>query len=165
MTRRASCARPDEVPVPRVRVGGVGHNRAMRDDERLEQLMALIGSQLPEPVDQHTAEDGSMIFVGGAPPEVVVHLRDSSVRVSAYAGVWESADRFAVRPWAVGMLKWRRLPETALMHALTTLIKGAREARLAQYRPCRLCERTYPPEALMAGDVCASCAEAGPVVH
>jgi hypothetical protein len=137
----------------------------MRDDERLEQLMALIGSQLPTPVDQHTASDGSMIFIGGAPPEVVVHLRDTSVRVSEYAGVWESPDRFTAKPRPVGMLKWRRLPETALMQALTTLIKGAREARLARYRPCLVCDKAYPPEALIAGDVCAWCAEVGPVVH
>jgi hypothetical protein len=137
----------------------------MPDDERLEQLMALIGSQLPTPVDQHTADDGSMIFIGGAPPEVVVHLRDSSVRVSAYAGVWESPERFAVKPRPVGMLKWHRLPETALMHALTALIKGARDTRLTQYRPCRVCDKRCPPEALMAGDVCVSCAASGYVVH
>ena len=54
----------------------------MRDDERFEQLIAFIGSQLPTPVDEQTASDGSMIFIGGAPPEVVVELAESSVRVS-----------------------------------------------------------------------------------
>jgi hypothetical protein len=95
----------------------------MRDDERFEQLIAFIGSQLPAPVEQQTAGDGLMIFIGGAPPEVVVQLAESSVRVSEYAGVWESPDRFTVKPRSVGMLKWRQLPETAMMHALSALIK------------------------------------------
>ena len=137
----------------------------MRDDERFEQLIAFIGSQLPTPVDQQTAGDGSMIFIGGAPPEVVVQLAESSVRVSEYAGVWESLDRFTVKPRCVGMLKWRQLPETAMMHALSALIKGAREMRLARYRSCPVCDTRYPPEALFANDVCPSCGELGPVVH
>ena len=77
----------------------------MRDDERFEQLIAFISSQLPTPRDRQTAGDGSMTFIGGAPPEVVVQPAESSVRVSEYAGVWESPDRFTVTPRRVGMLK------------------------------------------------------------
>jgi hypothetical protein len=137
----------------------------MHDDERFEQLIAFIGSQLPTPVDQQTTGDGSMIFVGGAPPEVVVQLGEASVRVFEYAGVWESPDRFTVKPRRVGILKWRQLPETAMMHALSALIKGAREMRLSRYRRCPVCEKTYPPEALFVNDVCPWCSEPGPVVH
>ena len=137
----------------------------MRDDERFEQLMAFIGSQLPAPVDQQTLGDGSMIFIGGAPPEVVVHLAESSVRVSEYAGVWETPERFTVKPRRVGLLNWRHLPETAMMHALSALIKGAREMRLARYRSCPICDKRYPPEAFVANDACPWCGESGPVVH
>jgi hypothetical protein len=137
----------------------------MRDDERFEQLIAFIGSQLPAPVDEQTAGDGSMIFIGGAPPEVVVQLEESSVRVSEYAGVWESPGQFTVKPRRVGMVKWRHLPETAMMQALGALIKGAREMRLARYRSCPVCDKRYPPEAVFGNDVCPWCRELGPVVH
>ena len=129
----------------------------MSSDERFEPLVAFLGSQLPPPVDEQTASDGSMVFTGGAPAEVVVHLTASSVTVSEYAGVWESPAHFVVTPRRVGLLKWRRLPETATMHALSALIKGAREMRLARYRPCAICDKQYPPEALVADEVCPCC--------
>ena len=137
----------------------------MRDDERFEQLMAFIGSQLPAPVEQQTTGDGSMMFVGGEPPEVVVQLSDSSVRVSEYAGAWESGERFTVTPRRVGMVKWRRLSETAMMHAVVALIKGAREMRLARYRICPVCDTSYPPEVMFVNDLCPRCGTSGPVVH
>jgi hypothetical protein len=136
------------------------------DDERFEQLIAFLGSQLSQPVDSQTASDGSMVFTGGAPAEVVVHLTRSTVTVSEYAGVWDSPDHFIVTPRRVGLLKWRRLPETAIMHALSALIKGAREMRLARYRPCTVCEKPNPPEALAAEDICPWCSGAPhSVVH
>src|SRR5689334_3286986 len=113
---------------------------SVSDNERFEQLIAFLGSQLPPPVDSQTASDGSMVFMGGAPAEVVVHLTASSVTVSEYAGTWESPARFVVTPRRLGVLKWRRLPETAMMHALSALIKGAREKRLARYRRCTICD-------------------------
>jgi hypothetical protein len=135
------------------------HNRTVGGHERFEQLIAFLGSQLPTPVDQQTAGDGTMVFTGGAPAEVVVSLADSNVIVSEYAGVWESPNRFVVRPRRVGLLKWRRLPETAIMNALSSLIKGAREMRLSRYRPCTVCGAKNPPEALFGDDVCYSCEE------
>ena len=134
--------------------------------ERLEQLIAFIGSQLPSPVDEQTAGDGTMVFTGGAPAEVVVSLGEASVVVSEYAGAWEAAGRFVVRPRRVGLLKWRRLPETALMNALAALIKGAREVRLSRYRCCTVCGTRHPPEALSVNDVCCGCEEPPhPVIH
>ena len=35
---------------------------SVSDDERFEQLIAFLGSQLPPPVDSHTASDGSFNF-------------------------------------------------------------------------------------------------------
>ena len=135
------------------------------DDERFEQVIAFIGSQLPPPVEQQDASDGSMIFIGGSPAEVVVHLDESTVVVSEYAGVWESPERFVVKPRRVGLLKWQRLPETPLMNALGALIKGARDMRLAHFRPCAVCGQSNPPELLVA-DTCSSCGPHRPtVVH
>jgi hypothetical protein len=128
-------------------------------DERFEQLIAFLGSQLPSPVEQHEANDGTLIFIGGAPAEVVVHLDESSVVVSEYAEVRESIDRVTPKPRRVGLLRWRRLPETQLMNAVSALIKGAREMRVARYRHCTVCAQKNPPEALSKDDVCPGCAD------
>ena len=130
----------------------------MDGTERYEQLIAFLGSQLPAPVDHEPGGDGSVIFTGGDPAEVIVLLTESSVVVSEYAGVWNS-DGFVVKPRRVGVLKWRRLPETSLMNALADLIKGAREMRLARYRACSCCDEKNPPEWLLDDDVCHRCAE------
>jgi hypothetical protein len=135
-------------------------------DERLEQLIAFVGSQLPAPVEQDVAHDGSMIFTGGAPAEVVVHVTGSSVVISEFAGYWEAPGRFVVKPRRVGSLKWRRLPESAMMSALSTLIKAARELRIGRFRPCSVCHAKHPPEALFGDDVCAWCSDQSTtVVH
>ena len=99
-----------------------------------------------------------MVFIGGTPAEVVIHL--SRRRASPFrnnTGAWESPDHFVVTPRRVGLLKWRRLRKTAMMHALSALIKGAREMRLAHYRACTVCDKPHPPEVLADDDVCPSC--------
>ena len=136
------------------------------DDERYEQMIAFIGSQPPTPVTEQPTGEGVLIFTGGAPAEVVVHLAATSIVVSEYAGMWATPDRFIVKPRRVGMVKWRRLSETAVMHALTVLIKGAREIRLSRYRPCTACGEQHPPESLFPDDRCPECAnEPNDVVH
>ena len=121
--------------------------------------MAYLGSQLPAPVDQQVEEDGSVRFIGGEPAEVVALLTHSSVIVSEFAGVWETPFKFAAKPRRVGVLKWRRLPENALLAALDALIKGAREARLASFQICQYCERRTAPEWLHDDGVCQACAD------
>jgi len=129
-------------------------------EERFEQIIAYVSSQLPRPVDQRPAGDGaSLRFIGGDPPEVVVLLTDSSVVVSEFAGVWETAFHFVVKPRRVGVVKWRRLPETPLMNALGALLKGARDARLARFQVCSYCGRNTPPEWLHDDHVCEACSE------
>src|ERR1700681_3463511 len=116
--------------------------------ERYEQLLAFLGSQLPVPVHQHAEDDGDVRFVGGDPAEVVVVLTESSVVVSEFAGVWQTPFRFAEKPKPIGLLKWRRIPESALWTALSALIKGAREARLSRFQVCRYCDRNTAREYL-----------------
>jgi len=135
------------------------------DDQRFEQLIAYLHSHLPSPVDQQIDEDDSVVFTGGFPPEVVVRLTNSSVVVSEYAGTWKSADHFDVIPRRVGAITWRRLPEAAVMQALSALIKGAREMRAARYRSCVVCDKVYPPEVLIADEVCPQCGGAPVVIH
>jgi hypothetical protein len=134
--------------------------------ERYDQLMAFLNSQLPKPVrEQHTDED-RCIFTGGEPPEVIVHLTESTVLVAQFTGSWEGGDDLTLEANPFGELYWRALPETALMNALGALIKGARESRLASYRPCWSCGEATPPEWLDAEDICRKCgAQSSSAVH
>jgi hypothetical protein len=127
--------------------------------ERFEQLIAFLDSNLPAPVERQDSVDGSVQFTGGDPAQVVVSLTDTSVIVSEFAGVWESAFTFAARPKRVGLLKWRRLPETALFNALTALIKGARDARQSRFQTCRYCGNSTAPEWMHDDGVCQACAD------
>jgi hypothetical protein len=127
--------------------------------ERYEQLIAFLGSNLPAPVERHEEVDGSIRFTGGDPPEVVVVLTDSSVVVSQFSGVWESPFTFLAKPRRVGMVKWRRLPENALLSAISALVKGAREARLASFETCQYCGQRTAPEWLHDEGVCQACAD------
>jgi hypothetical protein len=137
----------------------------MDNSERFEQLIAFVGAQLPKPVEEHQTDDGSFIFTGGEPAEVIVQVTESTVLVAAFVAIPEG-DRAATDPQPVGELHWRRLPETAVMNALSAMIKGSREVRLATYRECLECGGTRAPEDMADDDVCRECAEAPPkTVH
>lgn len=128
--------------------------------------MAFLGSQLPGPVDQQPGADGCIQFIGGDPPEVVALLTHTSLIVSEFAGIWETPFKFTAKPRRVGSLKWRRLPENALLDALSALIKGAREARLASFQICQYCDRRTAPEWLHEDGLCLACAELhGGAIH
>ncbi len=128
-------------------------------EERFEQLIAFLNSHLPAPVDQRETADGALTFSGGEPPEVIALLTDTSVVISEFAGAWETPYTFAARPRRVGIVKWRRLPETELLNAIAALIKGARTTRLAKYQVCQYCGHNTAPEWLHENGVCASCGE------
>jgi ABC-type proline/glycine betaine transport system permease subunit len=132
---------------------------SMDAPERYEQLIAYVGSNLPAPVDWQEDADGSIQFIGGEPAEVVVLLTSTSVVVSEFSGVWETPFKFTAKPRRVGMLKWRRLSENAVINALAALIKGAREARLARFQTCTYCGHHTAPEQLHDAGVCQSCAD------
>jgi hypothetical protein len=127
--------------------------------ERYEQLIAFLESQLPAPVERRELDDESIQFIGGDPPEVVALLTQRSVSVYEFAGVWASPFTFTVKPRRVGLLKWRRLPENSLLAALSALIKGARDVRLASFQACQYCGRRTPPEWLHDAGVCQSCTD------
>jgi hypothetical protein len=131
----------------------------MAAPERYEQLIAFLSSQLPPPVDERAGTDGSLFFTGGDPPEVVAELTATSVIVSEFAGVWEQPFKLAPRPRRVGMVNWKRLPETQLLNVISQLIRGATQARRARYRTCQLCEALHPPEWMYNERLCHQCAE------
>jgi len=127
--------------------------------ERFEELIAFLSSQLPAPVQQHPHADGSIEFTGGDPPAVVAVLTETRLVISEFAGVWETPFTFSAKPRRVGIVKWRRLPENALLAAVSALIKGAREARLASFQTCRYCGQRTAPEWLHDEGVCQTCAD------
>jgi hypothetical protein len=88
-----------------------------------------------------------------------VALNDHTVVVSEFTGVWESPFTLTARPRRVGILNWRRLPETPLFNALTALIKGARDARQSRYQLCRYCGQKTAPEWMQDDGLCQSCAD------
>ncbi|MBS1819689.1 MAG: hypothetical protein JSU08_17280 [Acidobacteria bacterium] len=137
----------------------------MSIDEHYEQLLAYIGTHMPTPFAQEEV-DGVIIFTGGSPGEVIVRLTDTSVIVEEYAVRWESPFTPVVRPRRVGLVKWRRLPESELMTVVGELIKGAREMRRSRYRICHFCHNTFAPEWMSDDVTCRQCVEreAG-VVH
>ena len=130
----------------------------MDNPERYEQLIAFLDSQLPQPVERRTFDSGALQFTGGDPAQVVVLLTDASVVVSEFAGVWETPFNFVAAPRRVGLVKWKRLPETPLMNAVSALIKGARDARLSQFQTCQHCGKHTAPEWLHDAYVCQACA-------
>jgi hypothetical protein len=127
--------------------------------ERYEQLIAFLDTNLSSPVDRQESTDGTVQFIGGEPADVVVALTQSSVIVSEFAGVWDTPFTFTAKPRRVGVLKWRRLPETSLFNALQVLIKGAREARLSRFCVCHYCGRSTAPEWMHHAGVCQACAD------
>jgi len=131
----------------------------MDSPERYEELIAYLSSQLPAPVEQLAMDDDSIRFIGGDPPEVVAALTATSVIVSEFSGVWESPFTFTAKPRRVGVLKWRRLPENALLAALSALIRGPRDARLASFETCQYCGKRTPPEWMHDAGVCQSCSD------
>src|SRR5438132_1422878 len=125
----------------------------MSVSEGFEQLIAFIGSQLPKPVDERQSDDGSIIFTGGQPSQVIVRLTEQTVVVAEFAEA-RRVDNFSIEPRVVGELYWQALPETSLMNALSALIKGARDARMSKFRVCSACGESTAPESLGLDNVC-----------
>lgn len=127
--------------------------------ERYEQLIAFLGSNLPTPVERQEEAEGVLRFTGGDPPEVIAELTRTRIVVSVFAGTWETPFAFHAKPRPVGSVRWRRLPENALLAALGALIKGAREARLSSFQTCHYCGQRTAPEWMHDDGVCQRCAD------
>jgi hypothetical protein len=126
--------------------------------EPWEAWLAFFAASLPRPVEQSTAPDGSVTFRGGSPGEVIVHLAPSIITVSIFTVRGDFTRRPIVVARPVGYVRWRRvLPDDAI-RVVESLIAAARAARLAEFRTCTLCERTWPPEHMADERTCVGCA-------
>jgi hypothetical protein len=129
----------------------------MADRLQWESLLTSVMHELPQPVSQEAARDGSIILVGGDPGEVIVRLTRTMAAVSEYAIEWDGPEEPVVRPILFGTILWRRMPEVHGLASLNTLIRAARESRRAKYVVCRVCDRGVPPEHLFDDDTCDEC--------
>ncbi len=124
-----------------------------------EELIAFIAAQLPAPVQQDFQDDGSVLFVGGDPGEVIVRLTTHTVTVAEYSVRWERPSTPAVQPIEVAVFNWEAVSGDAAMRVVRTLIAATRESRLSKYTTCQACEKSTPPEWMHDDEICQSCAE------
>lgn len=129
----------------------------MADRAAWESVLTSMIHELPQPVVQDAVADGSLLLIGGDPPEVVVRLTRSMASISEYAVEWEGPEEAVVRPILLGSVQWRRLPEVPAIAALNTLIRAARESRRSKYRACLHCDRLIPPESVADDGLCGAC--------
>lgn len=124
-----------------------------------ESLLTSLLHELPQPVTQDAARDGSLILVGGEPPEVIIRLTRSTAAVSQYDVDLREPHEPLVRPILLGSVHWRRVPEVHALSTIGALVRAARDARRTRYTPCRVCGRGIPPEWLTDDEVCEGCRE------
>ena len=126
--------------------------------QAFEEWLAFFAAQLPDPVEQQQALDGSIYFTGGDPGEVIVRLTTSNITVWEYAARWEGAHTLVPRPIRIGSVRWPRVPAQQAVAAVQALLDAARQSRRGKYATCSYCERITPPEHMHDDETCMSCA-------
>jgi hypothetical protein len=129
----------------------------MPDRLEWEALLVSLRHELPQPVGEEAAGDGSVLLTGGDPAEVLVRLAGGAATVSEFAVTWSGPDDPVVRPVVFGTVHWRRMSEVHALSCLASLIRAARDARRAKCEPCAVCGRPTAPERLYDDGVCADC--------
>lgn len=124
-----------------------------------EEWLAFLSAQLPQPVAQDPAADGSIYFTGGHPGEVIVRLTRSTITVWEYAVRWEGPHTPIVQPIRIGSLAWRHIAADSGFSAARALMHAALESRRSKFRVCVRCEKQTPPEWMHDDEICQSCAE------
>ena len=122
-------------------------------------LLKKIYAAVPLPIREEACADGSHVYVGGDPAEVVVRVSNHQITVSAFAIKWEGADTPVVCPQPIMSIYWKRLPAIRLTTILHEMIEAAGQLRRAKYRNCERCGETKPPEWMHKSGMCQSCAE------
>ncbi|MDP9469240.1 MAG: hypothetical protein M3Q71_01030 [Chloroflexota bacterium] len=99
-------------------------------------------------------DDGELEVISGGDDGIVVRLVTDGVEVRLPTVVWQGVHTPlpATRPWR--SVSW----SDATDDRLRALFAKGKEARRAEFRPCRFCRERVPPEH-RHGDICHSCAE------
>ena len=125
-----------------------------------DSLLNHIQSFMPLPMREEDVADGSRVFVGGDPGEVLIRVTRSRITVSVYGIDWEGRPYGPeVRSQPLAGLNWRLMPAARLATILHDTIEAAQQLRLAKFRKCEHCGETRPPEWMHGKDCCQSCAE------
>ena len=145
----------------RPKLGKPRKTKSIADISPLDRssLLKLIHATIPLPTREENCADGSLIFIGGDPGDVVIRVARSQITVSVFGIVWEGPHTPLVRPQPLAGLNWRLMPAARLTTFLHDLIEAAQQIRLANFRKCAHCGETKPPEWMHRKDCCQSCAE------
>lgn len=122
-----------------------------------EEMLAFVLAQFDVPV-QRDDNDDAVLITSGEPGEVIVRLTPLDITVAEYALEEQGDTAVSVEPIVIGSVTWSAISAEAAMRVVKGLIGAAREARLAKFRVCRLCEQLTPPEWMESDDLCAECA-------
>jgi len=125
-----------------------------------DALVETIKHLLPKPIREDDELPGEVVLVGGEPGEVIVQIDRNEVIVSVYGARWDSPYTMVLRPKRLASLGWMQLPAATIKTILPELIGAATKLRRAQYRNCKMCNETNPPEWMHGDDICQSCATA-----
>lgn len=129
----------------------------MNETEK-DALVETIRHLLPKPIREDDELPGEVVLVGGEPGEVIVQIYRNKVIVSVYGARWDSPYTMVLRPKRLASLDWMQLPAATIKTILPELIGAATKLRRAQYRKCKMCNETNPPEWMHCDDICQSCA-------
>lgn len=125
-----------------------------------DALVETIRHLLPVPIREDDELPGEVVLVGGEPGEVIVQIYRNKVTVSVYGARWDGPHTLVLRPKRLASLDWMQLPAATIKTILPELIGAATKLRRAQYRKCKMCNETNPPEWMHGDDICQSCATA-----
>ena len=124
-----------------------------------KSLLNQIHATIPLPTREENCADGSLVFVGGDHGEVVVRVMADQITVSVFATEIETSGSLGVRPQQIVTLNWKIIPAAKMTLLLRDLIETAQQLRRAQFRKCRRCNETKPPEWMYDAELCEGCVD------
>lgn len=122
-------------------------------------LLKQIHATMPLPIREEVCADGSLVYVGGDPGEVVIRIAQDRITVSMFEIEWEGSHTPVVSPQPLMELHWKCLPAKLLTTFLHEMIEVAGKLRRSKYRKCERCGDTKPPEWMHDNGSCQSCDE------
>ncbi|MFO1041822.1 MAG: hypothetical protein U0941_08555 [Planctomycetaceae bacterium] len=120
-------------------------------------LLKLIHATIPLPTREENCADGSLVFVGGDPGEVVIRVAGSRITISVFSIALEGPHTPVVHTQPIMSMNWRVIPAVQLTSLLQDMIETARQLRQSQFRKCVKCGETKPPEWMHDEDSCQGC--------
>jgi hypothetical protein len=141
--------------------------RVARAKQPARTLTDVLREMLPAPVRQDLSDEG-ILLTAGDPGMVAVRVSDRGLVVSVFGIRWDGPHTPIRDDRDICRLSWNELPAELPEQAVvaSALIQAALVLRRAQFRECRYCQRSVPPEWQHSADLCQGCAEQNSgVVH